>query len=76
MLSELELLKQHITELEAENVELKKENTVIPDLRIKLSVFDAEVAELKYRNVKVLRVNGKYNKRHYNMFLTHFITKE
>ncbi|PKK74852.1 hypothetical protein RhiirC2_774321 [Rhizophagus irregularis] len=38
MSSELELLKQRITELEAENAELRKENTVIHDLRIKLSV--------------------------------------
>ncbi|CAG8743516.1 6017_t:CDS:2, partial [Gigaspora rosea] len=56
MASELEVLKQRITELEAENAELRKENTEIPDLRRKLveipdlrrkiSVFDAERAEL------------------------------
>ena len=47
MSSELEVLKQRITELEAknvkleaENVELRKENTEIPSLRIKLSVFE------------------------------------
>src|SRR6516162_5647239 len=72
--SSLEVLKQRITELEAENVkirgdyeteitelkeenakisELKKENT---DLRNKLSVYDAEIAELKRRNVETLRV--------------------
>ena len=32
MSSELEVLKQRITELEAENTELRKENTEIPDL--------------------------------------------
>ena len=40
MSSELEVLKQRITELEAENV----------DLRRKISVSDAEIAELKRRN--------------------------
>jgi hypothetical protein len=68
--SELEVLKQRITELEAknaklevENAELRKENTEIPDLRNKLSVFDAEIAELKRRNAETLRVNDEYNKR-------------
>ena len=51
MSSELELLKQRITELEAENTELRKENTEIPYLRNKLSVSDAEIAELKCRNI-------------------------
>ena len=57
MSSELELLRQHITELEAENnkleaenAELRKENTEICNLRIKLLVSDAEIVELKYRN--------------------------
>ena len=45
MSSELEVLKQRITELEAENAELRKENTEIRDLRIKLSVSDAEIAD-------------------------------
>ncbi|SRR6266542_2775163 len=63
MSSELELLKQCITELEAENRELRKENTEISNLRIKLSVSDAEIAELKHKNVKVLRANREYNKR-------------
>src|SRR2546429_4322997 len=54
MSSELKLLKQRIIELEAENAE-------IPDLRRKLSVSDAEIAELKRRNAKVLRANGEYN---------------
>ncbi|CAB4442271.1 unnamed protein product [Rhizophagus irregularis] len=73
MSSELELLKQRITELEAENVEitelrkenaeLRKENTVIRDLRIKLSVSDAEIAELKRRNAETLRSNAEYNER-------------
>ncbi|RGB22393.1 hypothetical protein C1646_776155 [Rhizophagus diaphanus] len=70
MSSELESLKQRITELEAkndkleaENAELKKENTEIRDLRIKLSVSDAEIAELKRRNVETLRSNAEYNER-------------
>src|SRR4051812_28965157 len=49
---ELESLKQRITELEAEN----------SGLRIKLSVSDAEIAELKRKNAEVLRVNREYNK--------------
>ncbi|CAG8809482.1 5098_t:CDS:1, partial [Cetraspora pellucida] len=61
MSSELELLIQHITELEAENTELRKENTEIPYLRNKLSVSNAEIAELKHRNAEVLRANGEYN---------------
>ena len=48
MSSELEVLKQCIIELEAENAE-------IPDLRRKLSVSDAEIAELKRRNAEFLR---------------------
>ncbi|CAB4388234.1 unnamed protein product [Rhizophagus irregularis] len=70
MSSELELLKQRITELEAENVEiaelrkenaeLRKENT---DFRIKLSVSDAEIAELKRSNIEFLRANKEYNER-------------
>ena len=63
MSSELELLKQHITELEAENAELRKENTEIRDLRIKLSVSDAEIVELKRRNAETLRSNAEYNER-------------
>jgi len=70
MSSELELLKQRITELEvknnkleAENAELRKENTEIRDLRIKLSVSDAEIAELKRRNIEFLRANEEYNER-------------
>ncbi|CAG8691152.1 9635_t:CDS:2 [Rhizophagus irregularis] len=42
MSSELELSKQRITELEAEN----------SGLRIKLSVSDAEIAELKHSNIE------------------------
>src|SRR3989440_4967247 len=56
MSSELEVLKQRIIELEAENAE-------IPDLRRKLSVSDAEIAELKHRNAKFLRANKEYNER-------------
>src|SRR6266542_2521413 len=62
MSSELESLKQRITELEAENTELRKENTEIPYLRNKFSMSDAEIAELKRRNAEVLRANGEYNK--------------
>ena len=53
MSPKLELSKQHITELEAEN----------SGLRIKLSVSDAKIAELKRRNAKFLRANKEYNKR-------------
>jgi cell division protein FtsB len=70
MSSKLELLKQHIMKLEAkndkleaENAELRKKNTEISSLRIKLSVSDAEIAELKRRNIEFLRANKKYNKR-------------
>ncbi|CAG8564306.1 9482_t:CDS:2 [Cetraspora pellucida] len=63
MSSELDLLKQCITELEAkndkleaENAELWKENTEIHDLRFKLT-------ELKHRNAETLRSNAEYNKR-------------
>ena len=48
--SKLESLKQRITKLEAENAELRKENTEIPYLRNKLSVSDAEIAVLKPMN--------------------------
>src|SRR6266540_3999815 len=71
MSSELELLKQRITELEAKNAKLKaknaklrKENTVISDLRNKLSIFDAKIAELKYRNIEFLRANKEHNERY------------
>src|ERR1043165_2546456 len=53
MSSELELSKQRITELEAENVNLRR----------KLSVSDAEIAELKHRNNEFLRANKEYNER-------------
>ncbi|RGB29279.1 hypothetical protein C1646_766761 [Rhizophagus diaphanus] len=56
-------ISQHITELEAENAELRKKNTEIHDLRIKLSVFDAEIVELKRRNAEFLRANKEYNER-------------
>src|SRR4051812_13341738 len=63
MSSELEVLKQRITELEAENAELRKVNTEIRDLRFKLSVSDAEIAELKRRNAEALRANAEHNER-------------
>ena len=53
MSSELELSKQRITELEAENVNLRR----------KLSVSDAEIAELRRRNNEFLRANKEYNER-------------
>ena len=53
MPSSLELLKQRTTELEAEN----------SGLRIKLSVSDAEIAELKRSNIEFLRANEEYNER-------------
>src|SRR2546430_3578551 len=70
MSSSLESLKQRITELEAkndkletENAELRKENTEICNLRFKLSVSDAEIAELKRRNAETLKSNAEYNER-------------
>src|ERR671938_546882 len=81
MSSELESLKQRITELEAKNTKLeaenvkiradyeteiavlRKENTEIHDLRIKLSISDAEIAQLKRMNAETLRANGEYNER-------------
>ena len=63
MSSELELLKQRIIELEAENTELRKENTEIPYLRNQLSVSDAEIAELKRSNNEFLKANKEYNER-------------
>ena len=56
MSSELEVLKQHIIELEAENAE-------IPDLRRKISEFDAERAELKRRIAEVLRMTEEERTR-------------
>src|SRR6266542_1612083 len=53
MSSELELSKLRITEREAEN----------SGLRIKLSVSDAEIAELKRSNIEFLRANKEYNER-------------
>src|SRR3954447_26609085 len=61
MSSELEVLKQRITELEAENAELRKGNTEIRNLRFKLSVSDAEIVELKRMNAETLRANAEFN---------------
>src|SRR6266496_6592804 len=55
MSSELEVLKQRIIELEAENAE-------IPDLRKKVSEFDAERAELKYKIAKTLKSTEETSK--------------
>src|SRR5947208_2649521 len=70
MSSELEVLKQRIIELEAENAEIPDLRRKISefdaervDLRRKLSVSDAEIAELKRRNIEFLRANKEYNER-------------
>ena len=47
----------------SENTELRKENTEFSYLRNKLSVSDAEIAELKCRNIEFLRANKEYNER-------------
>ncbi len=52
---ELEVLKQHISELEAKN-------TKIFNLRRKISKFDIEKAKLKCRIVKILRSTEKASK--------------
>src|SRR5581483_10554844 len=56
MASELEVLKQRIIELEAENAK-------IPDLRRKISEFDAERAEFKRRIAKALRTTEEERTR-------------
>ncbi|CAG8584563.1 11802_t:CDS:1, partial [Dentiscutata heterogama] len=56
MSSELELLKQHITELEMGNAELRKENIEISDFRRKISVFYSERAELICIIAKTLKM--------------------
>src|SRR6266542_4496659 len=56
MSSELEVLKQRIIELKAENAE-------ISDLRRKISEFDAERAELKRRIAEVLRMTEEERTR-------------
>ncbi|GBC39150.2 hypothetical protein GLOIN_2v1735823 [Rhizophagus irregularis DAOM 181602=DAOM 197198] len=70
MSSELEVLKQRIIELEAENAEIPDLRRKISefdaervDLRRKLSVSDAEIAELKRSNNEFLRANKEYNER-------------
>jgi hypothetical protein len=71
MSSELELLKQRITEFKAENVEiaklrkenaeLRKENT---DFRMKFANFEIKRTELKCRIAKILRITEKEKTRH------------
>src|SRR3954452_6673305 len=70
MSTELEILKQCITKLEAENAEISDLKRKISefdaervDLRRKLSVSDAEIAELKRRNAEFLRANKEHNER-------------
>lgn len=67
---ELEVLKQRITELEAENAEIpdlrrkiSKIDAERVDFRRKLSVSNAEIAELKHINNEFLKANEKYNER-------------
>jgi hypothetical protein len=55
--SELELLRLCIRKLKTENVE-------IPNLRRKISEFDAERAELKHRIAETLRMTEKERTRH------------
>ena len=59
----IDSLRELNSKLLAEIAELRKENTEIPYLRNKLSVSDAEIAELKCRNVEFLRANKEYNER-------------
>ncbi|POG83186.1 hypothetical protein GLOIN_2v1761214 [Rhizophagus irregularis DAOM 181602=DAOM 197198] len=54
--SELELLRQRIRELEAENAEM-------PDLRRKISEFDAEKTELKHRIAEALKMTEEERTR-------------
>ncbi|RGB22060.1 hypothetical protein C1646_776711 [Rhizophagus diaphanus] len=70
MSSELELLKQRITELEAENVEiteLRKENAELKkkntDFRMKFANFEAERAELKRKIAETLRMTEEERMR-------------
>ena len=55
-ISELKLLRQHISELKTENAE-------IPDLRRKISEFNAERVELKHRIVEALRSTEETSKQ-------------
>ncbi|CAG8822576.1 17274_t:CDS:2 [Gigaspora margarita] len=64
MSSELKLLKQHITKLEAENAELRKENIEIPDLRKKISEFYGERAKLMCIMAKTLKMTKEERARH------------
>src|ERR1700743_1549810 len=71
MSSELELLKQRITELEAENVEiakLRKKNAELrkesTDFKMKFANFEAERAELKRRIAKTLRITKEEKMRY------------
>ena len=59
----MDSLRELNTKLLAEISELRKENTEISNLRIKLLVSDAEIAELKRSNIEFLRANKEYNER-------------
>ncbi|SRR6266540_3102363 len=55
--SKLELLRQHIRELEIENAK-------IPDLKRKILEFDAERAKLKYKIAEALKMIEEERTRH------------
>ena len=66
MQSEIDLLKQRITELEARNVELETENAEIPELRKKLAEIPElrkKLAEVEARNVEIEARNAELMKQ-------------
>ena len=73
MQSEIDLLKQRITELEARNVELETENAEIPELRKKLAEIpklrknlakvEARNVEIEARNVELMKQIIEENNR-------------
>ncbi|CAG8805714.1 2385_t:CDS:2, partial [Gigaspora margarita] len=63
MSSELELLKQRIIELEAENAELRRENIEIPNLRKKILEFYSKRAELMCIMAKTLKMTKEERAR-------------
>ncbi|CAG8778841.1 3868_t:CDS:2, partial [Dentiscutata erythropus] len=69
MQSELDLLKQRITELEAENIELKHENT-------KLKQIIEENVEFKAKIIKLERAIDKIEKRDKSISRAFSITKD
>jgi len=66
MQSEIDLLKQRITELEARNVELETENAEIPELRKKLAEIPElrkKLAEVEARNAELMKQMIEENNR-------------